>query len=146
MLRIILTLCYIKPRIWRPLDWMFRPKLCLPNWQSILMLNILIIASFFVKYSSLIILLFAGLYDLLIFRKRVKILIATYLLPTILIGCWMLFCLKNSGNITGDGFENSETLITISKQVFVFCSHFVFPFSFFLIILGGLFFSKKAYL
>lgn len=113
------------------------------DWQSILMLNILITACFFVKYSSLIILLFSGLYDLFVFKKGFKILIYTYLLPAILIGSWMLFCLNNSGNLTGGDFGNSETLMSICKHVFVFCSHFILPFSFFFIILGGLLFTKS---
>lgn len=113
------------------------------DWQSITLLNILIIACFFVKYSSLIVILFAGLYDVLIVKKKFKILILTYLLPVTLIIVWMLFCLKNSGNITGDGFGNSETLISISKHVFTICSYFVLPFSFCFIILAGLFFTKN---
>jgi len=113
------------------------------DWQSILVLNVLITASFFVKYSSLIILLFAGLYDLLIHKKKLKILIFTYSLPTLLIGLWMAFCLKNSGNITGDDFLNSETLASICKHVFTFCSYFILPFSFCFIILGGLLFTKS---
>jgi hypothetical protein len=113
------------------------------NWQTILMLNILIIACFFVKYSSLIVLLFAGLYDLFVRKKKFRILIFTYLLPALLIGSWMLFCLQNSGNITGDGFGNSETLLTIGIHVFTFCSYFILPFSFCFIVLAGIFFIKN---
>jgi hypothetical protein len=113
------------------------------DWHTILILNVLIIASFFVKYSSLIVLLSGAFYDLFIIKKKFKFLISTYLLPTILIGFWMLFCLKNSGNITGDEFGNSGTLWSISKHVLTFCSYFILPFSFCFIILGGLYFTKN---
>ena len=113
------------------------------DWQTLLMLNILIIACFFVKYSFLIVLLFAGLYDLFVQKKKFRILIFTYLLPAMLIGSWMLFCLQSSGNITGDGFGNSETLLTIGNHVFTFCSYFILPFSFCFIVFAGIFFTKN---
>lgn len=113
------------------------------DWQILLILNILIIACFFVKYSSLIVLLFAGLYDLFVLKKKIRILFFTYLLPAMLIGSWMLFCLQSSGNLTGDGFGNSETLFSIGKHIFAFCSYFIFPFSFCFIILAGIFFTKN---
>lgn len=113
------------------------------DWQSMVLFNILIAACFFVKYSTLICLVFGGIYDVFVLRKSFKTLVANYLFPVSLIIAWMFFCLKTTGNITGDVFANTESVSSILKHIFLISSSFIFPYAFTFIIVGGFVFSKK---
>lgn len=118
MLTFILAYLYLK-------DFSSRESL-----GNIVLQNILIVLSFFVKYSSLVIIIGICLSEVLLRKTSFWVLIRNHVASWLIISIWLSFCYFQKGNITGDTFQYQRTFVDCIVELHVYLNKFILPFTY----------------